>query len=121
MANTAKQKGTSYETMVVEYLKAAGFTRSYRPALTGSGDTGDINGIENAMGDDAIVQCKNQKKFNLSGWLDDTVQQAATKSENALPILVVKRPGKGVKQLGESYAVMRLEDVAVLLRLAGYK
>lgn len=121
MANTNKQRGTSFETAVVEWLKACGFTKAYRPALTGAGDTGDINGIEGVFGS-VIIQCKNQKRFDLSGWLDDTVEQAERKGkDDTLPILVVKRPGKGVKQLGETYAVMRLEDVAALLRMANYR
>ena len=62
---------------------------------------------------------KNQKKFNLSGWLDDTVEQAERLDE-AVPVLVVKRPGRGAKSLDDTYAVMRLCDLVCLLQDAGY-
>jgi hypothetical protein len=119
--NTSKARGTAFEVLVADYLKAAGFNNVYRPALAGPYDTGDINGISGVLGQ-AIIQCKNRKRFDLSGWLDKSVQQAFVKDgENGLPVLVVKRPGKGAAQLGETYAVMRLEDVAALLRAAGYR
>jgi hypothetical protein len=65
------------------------------------------------------VQCKNQRQFQLSQWLNDTVEQAS-RLGGAVPALVVKRPGKGEKALGESYVVMRLEDLTDLLIEAGY-
>jgi hypothetical protein len=58
--------------------------------------------------------------MNLSGWLNDTVEQAK-RLDDAVPVLVVKRAGKGEKALGDSYAVMRLEDLVELLRDAGYQ
>ena len=121
MANTAKARGTSFETLVVRYLRPRGFRKAYRPSTSGSYDSGDTNGI---AGPDrqAIIQCKNQRKFDLSGWLNDTVSQAQQEAVggNALPVLVVKRPGVGEKNLGDTYAILRLEDLSVLLKEAGY-
>jgi hypothetical protein len=87
--------------------------------LKGGGDTGDINGIRNKENRQVTLQCKNQKAFALSQWLNDTVDQAANLG-GAVPALVVKRPGKGEKALGDSYAVMRLSDLVELLQEAGY-
>jgi hypothetical protein len=116
----ARQKGTSFETMVREYLNEQGFPRAGRTVLKGTGDTGDINGIEHlATGRKVAVQCKNQAKFNLSGWLDDTVEQAG-RLDGAVPALVVKRPRKGKAALGDTYAVMRLSDLVELLKAAGF-
>lgn len=121
MGSKNKAKGTAFETLILKFLKAKGFHKAYRPATKGSLDTGDINGIASPRRQ-AIFQCKNQRKFNLSEWLDDTVSQAQQEEVGkiALPILVVKRPGVGEKSLGETYAILRLEDVSSLLREAGY-
>ena len=121
MGNKAKAKGTAFETLVVRYLRPRGFSKVYRPSVSGSYDSGDLNGIS-GPNRQAIVQCKNQRQFNLSGWLNDTVQQAKQDAvgNNALPIVVFKRPGIGEKNLGETYALMRLEDIASLLKEAGY-
>ena len=120
MSNPSKQKGTAFETLIRDYLHSWGFQSARRTALSGGYDTGDINGIGNAdTGQQVAVQCKNQKKFNLSGWLDDTVEQAERLDE-AVPVLVVKRPGRGAKSLDDTYAVMRLCDLVCLLQDAGY-
>lgn len=120
MGNKNKAKGTSFEVLVRDYLNANGFPHAHRTALSGSQDTGDINGISRAeTGRKVAVQCKNQKAFQLSQWLDDTVEQAE-RLNDAVPALVVKRPGKGEKALGDSYVVMRLDDLIKLLGEAGY-
>tara|TARA_B100001245_G_C22556664_1_gene278122 strand:+ start:115 stop:480 length:366 start_codon:yes stop_codon:yes gene_type:complete len=120
MSNPSKQKGTSFETLIKEYLQHGGFLSAHRTALSGGYDTGDINGIAHTETDRQVsIQCKNQKKFNLSGWLDDTVEQAERLDE-AVPVLVVKRPGRGAKSLDDTYAVMRLCDLVCLLQDAGY-
>jgi Holliday junction resolvase len=120
MSNPSKQKGTAFETLIRDYLWEHGFQAAHRTALSGGYDTGDINGLVNLdTGREVAVQCKNQKKFNLSGWLDATVGQAEMLN-NAVPLLVVKRPGKGAQSLDESYAVMRLVDAVALLEEAGY-
>ena len=121
MANKSKAKGTSFEVSVRDYLINKGFINAHRPALSGGNDTGDINGIvrKNPLRRVA-VQCKNQKAFQLSQWLNDTVEQAE-RLGGAVPVLVVKRPGKGEKALGDSYVVMRLEDLTGLLDEAGYQ
>jgi hypothetical protein len=120
VANPSKQKGTSFETMIKNYLNEHGFPDAERTPLKGGADTGDINGIKNRVtGRNAIVQCKNQRQFQLSQWLDATVSQAKNKGD-AIPALVVKRPNKGVTSLGDTYAVLRLDDLIELLIEANY-
>jgi len=120
MSNPSKRKGTAFEVLVKEYFQRGPFKAAHRVALSGINDTGDINGIINReTGREVAVQCKNQKTFKLSEWLDDTVEQAG-KLGNAVPLLVVKRPGKGAQSLDETYAVMRLCDAVALLEEAGY-
>ena len=121
MGNRAKAKGTSFETLIVKYLRSHSFRKAYRPATKGGLDTGDINGVSSDRRQ-AVFQCKNQRKYDLSGWLNDTVAQAQQEEVggNALPVLVVKRPGVGEAKIGDTYAIMRLEDMVSLLREAGY-
>lgn len=120
MGNKHKAKGTSFEVLVRDHLIENGFPNAYRTALSGSQDTGDINGLVRPDTNRKVsVQCKNQKSFQLSQWLNDTVEQAKRLGD-AVPALVVKRPGKGEKALGESYVVMRLDDLISLLKEAGY-
>jgi hypothetical protein len=120
MANPAKQKGTSFETLIKRYLNDEGFIKAERTVLKGGGDTGDINGIMNYLAERHLaIQCKNQKKFNLSGWLEDTVEQAKRLGKS-LPALIVKRAGKGEKAVGDNYVVMRLSDFVTLLKEGGY-
>jgi Holliday junction resolvase len=121
MSNKAKAKGTSYETLIKNYLISKGFPRARRAALEGGQDKGDIHGIEHQItGRQVAIQCKNQKAFQLSQWLNDTVEQAE-RLDNAVPALVVKRPGKGEKAVGESYVVMRLDDFVDLLDTANFQ
>ena len=121
MGNKHKAKGTAFEVLVRDYFISKGFIHAHRPALSGGNDTGDINGIARKETLRKVaVQCKNQKSFQLSQWLNDTVEQA-DRLGGAVPVLVVKRPGKGEKALGDSYVVMRLEDLTGLLDEAGYQ
>lgn len=120
MGNKAKAKGTAFEVLVRDYLISKGFIHAHRPALSGGNDTGDINGVVRKETLRKVAfQCKNQRQFQLSQWLNDTVEQAE-RLGGAVPALVVKRPGKGEKALGESYVVMRLQDLTELLSEAGY-
>lgn len=121
MGNRNKAKGTAFETLIVKFLRNRGFKKCYRPATKGSYDTGDINGIHSPKRQ-AVIQCKNHKKFDLSGWLDDVTVQAQQEEvgHNALPVLVVKRPGVGEASIGKTYAILTLEDLSSLLKEAGY-
>ena len=111
MGNRAKAKGTAFETLIVKYLRSRSFRKAYRPATKGGLDTGDINGIVGPSRQ-AIIQCKNQRKFDLSGWLNDAVSQAQQEEvgHNALPILVVKRPGVGVEVSLDGRAIGSVGD-----------
>jgi hypothetical protein len=116
----ARAKGTSFETLIREYLNSVGFENARRVALQGGGDTGDINGIKNGLtGQQVAIQCKNQKSFDLSGWLDATVDQAE-RLDGAVPALVIKRPRKGKSAIGDNYVVMRVDDFISLLKVGGF-
>ena len=46
--------------------------------------------------------------------------EQAKRLGDAVPVLVVKRAGKGEKALGESYAILQLDDLVQLLEDAGF-
>jgi hypothetical protein len=120
MGNRNKAKGTAFETSVLRYLRPY-FSRAYRTSTKGKYDTGDINGVSNGP-KQAIFQCKNQQTFKLSEWLNATVEQSEQEEvAPALPVLVVKRPGVGDSNIGNTYAVLRLSDLVSLLGDAGYE
>lgn len=121
MGNKHKAKGTAFETLIKDYLISKDFTHARRAVLAGENDTGDIHGVTQRITfREVCFQCKNQKKWDLSGWLEATLEQAR-RLKNALPVLIVKRPGKGAKAVGESYVVMRLDDFVELLKDADYR
>ena len=121
MGNRNKAKGTAFETLIKDYLIKENFSHARRAVLAGENDTGDIHGLTQRLSNrEVCFQCKNQKKWDLSGWLDATIEQAR-RLKNALPVLIVKRPGKGAKAVGDSYVVMRLDDFVQLLRDAEYR
>ena len=107
-----KQKGTAFETLVVRYLAEHGFPHAERRALAGTYDRGDITGTPGL-----VWECKNHKTLSFSEWLEEASVERANASAD-YGIVVAKRRGKG--DAGDQYAVMRLEDLARLLKDAGY-
>ena len=106
MSNARKQKGTSFESEVVTYLKPL-FTQVERRALSGSLDKGDIAGLP------VVIECKNHKELRLAEWVD----QAHAEAKNAgVPVGVVwhKRRGKG--NPADYYVTMTGADFVHLLQ-----
>lgn len=108
----SKQKGTAFETAVVRYLADNGFPYAERAPLAGNKDRGDITGTPGL-----VWECKNAKEIRLAEWIEETLVEADNVNAD-YGILVIKRPRRGDAR--EAYAVLRLEDMASLLRSAGY-
>lgn len=103
-----KQKGTKWETDVVNYLNENGFPNAERRALTGKNDKGDIAGLPNNW----VLECKDHKTISLSTFVDE----AMTEKENAgsaYGAAVIKRARKNVSQ---AYVVMPLEQFVVVMQ-----
>lgn len=98
--SASKQKGTKFETEVVNFLRANGFENVERRALQGTQDLGDIMGVEGWT-----IQCKNQNKLLLAEWMDQTECQRELDRENPFGLLVIRRRMKPVSQ---AYAVLPL-------------
>jgi hypothetical protein len=105
--SAAKQKGTAWETALVNFLKSKGI-EARRVAQTGMLDTGDIHGISPFIG-----QAKNYQ--NLADGLRLGVEGAEVQKVRAgepYGVALVKRARKPVSK---GYAVMTVETFADLL------
>ena len=71
MANANKAKGTRWESAVRDFLKEERcLDHARRIAQTGTLDIGDIHM------EPFVIQAKNQKSFDLAGWVADAEVQA---------------------------------------------
>lgn len=103
-----KAKGTSFETLVVRYLRDNGFPHAERRALTGVNDMGDITGTG-----PLVWECKNHAAIKLSEWMRETEQERQN-ADADYGILVVKR--RGSNKPGEQYVVLTLDAIIKLLK-----
>ena len=112
----ATQKGTSFETAVAHFLAdRLGSTFIERKAKSGAADQGDIAGVRLPDGSKVAVECKNRNKFELSQWMIEARCEAHNYGAE-IGVVVVKRPGKGLAQMGDQFVIMGLEEFARLLK-----
>lgn len=106
-----REKGTRFETDVVNYLRAQlGDNRIERRALHGSKDMGDIHGLF-AHGCEGIIECKAHKSVTWS-LVGKWQRQTLDERENAdadWAALVVKNFNHSV---GEAFCWVTLRDLA---------
>lgn len=107
-----RQKGTSFETAVVNWLKTNGFPYAERRALHGTNDKGDITGTG-----PLVWECKNHKSLSLSEWIIETEEERQN-ADADYGILVAKRRGYG--DPADQYAILPLTRLVALLKAAGY-
>lgn len=114
MTAAAKRAGAKFETDVLSYLRERGLD-SERLAKAGSLDEGDLV-IRDGDGATIVAELKCRRDRNtalsLGAWLAEASTEAehyaaARNSSVPLPILIVKRPGKSIK---DSFVILRLED-----------
>lgn len=100
MVNRSKQKGTAWESRVVAFMRDHGFPYAERRALSGALDKGDVNvpGV--------VIECKNQKTFDLAGWVDEMVKE---KANAGVPLGVVVFPRRS-HPTGRAFVLMELEQ-----------
>lgn len=92
----------------MNWLRSHGWPEARR-YLAGDGlQPGDVDGIPGVT-----LEIKDQQAHDLSGWLRQTEAEA----RGNLPVLVVK--ARGQADPGRWYAVLRLEDLASVLRDEG--
>ena len=106
MANKMRQRGTAFETAVVNFInEKIPRVMAHRLPLSGAVDKGDLK-VMTSGGKTYTVQCKAAKAFDLAGWLADTeAQWKAAGTDDA--VLIVKAPGKAI---GRAYVIRALEN-----------
>jgi hypothetical protein len=102
----ARQKGTSFETAVVNVLKEEGFTNAER--FLNDTSLGDIRNLP------VVAECKNHKSLALSEWTKQA-EVSGTKA-GKLWAVIHHRPRKSTRQ---AYVTMSLEQWIVLMRAYG--
>jgi hypothetical protein len=110
--NASKQKGTRWESAIVDYLLQCGVPGAERRALSGSEDRGDIAGIARV-----VIEAKNARTMLLASWVDEV--ETERKNANAeIGVIWHHRRGKGSP--GDGYVTMTGDTFMRLLMIAGY-
>lgn len=104
--NTARRRGTAWETAVVAYLNEHGYPHAERRALRGTDDRGDIAGIPGV-----VLECKAVREISLAAIIDETAAEGRNAGAR-IAAAIVKRRQKGV---GDAYVVMTLDGFLELL------
>ena len=105
-----KAAGTWAETQVATYL-ARWWPLVERRRLSGQYDRGDITGIA-----DTVVEVKNEKKINLSGYLAELDTEMLNDDAGRGAVIIRKR---GTTDVGQWYAVMNVDQLVALWRIEG--
>jgi len=108
-----KDKGTSFETDTVKFLRARlKDDRIERRALHGDKDMGDVFNIF-AHGNEGIAECKNYdkwSKYDLDKWKAETVTQRGNAGAD-FALLIVHEKGCGEKRFGQNSCYMQIRDM----------
>ena len=104
--SAAREKGTKWETRVVNYLKENGFPFAERRSGNGAQDRGDINipGV--------VLECKNQKAMNLGAWIDEMVKEKANAGVTTGAVIFPRRS----HETKRSYVLLELADYVELIK-----
>lgn len=110
--SASKRKGTSWESAIVDYLRASGVPHAERRALNGAKDRGDIAGLPGV-----VVEAKSAAQVQLAAWLEEA---KAERDNDGAEVGVVwfKRRGKGSP--ADGYVLMDGATLVDLLKAAGY-
>lgn len=110
MVNPSRIKGTAFESAVVDYLHTQGAPHAERRALNGRGDRGDIAGTP-----DMVWECKATKAIDLAGFIAELHTEMANDGARHGAVIIKRRQ----HPVRRAYAVMQLDQLCDLLRLAG--
>lgn len=106
-----RQKGSTFERMIADYLKINGFPFADRRVKSGAKDKGDVGGV--GIHDQRLVlECKNTSKINLGTWAKEAEVERI--NDKALAgVIVHKRHGKGKAE--DQWVTLTLADFAAIL------
>lgn len=106
-----RAKGSSFERLVADYLKAHGFPFTDRRVKNGAKDKGDIGGVGTTAGR-LVFECKNTSKISLGTWAAEAETERVN-DEALAGVIVHKRHGKG--QAKDQWVTMTLADLTAIL------
>ena len=110
----AKEKGTSLETMLVDWLNERFETDEFhRLPLKGSKDEGDVGWLK-VHGKKIVLEAKNHKRITPAEFIDEAERERGNADALAKAV-VIKRRGVGRKRFGETYVLMELRDLAAII------
>lgn len=101
-------KGTAWTVAVCAALTGGGFT-ALRLPMGGRNDDGDVEIVGRSM----IIECKNDRSYQWSVWLD---QAHATAIKHGKPVAVVWAHRKGKGDPLDGYVIMSGASFVGLLR-----
>lgn len=110
--NRNKQRGTAWESAIVQFLRDNGVPHAERRALCGNKDRGDVAGIPGVC-----LEAKAAKELRLAAWVDEAEAERANDGAD-IGVVWVKRKGKTCP--GSGYAVLSGAQLVRLLQAAGY-
>lgn len=106
-----RQKGSTFERLIADYLAANGFPFADRRVKTGAKDRGDIGGVH-INGERLVLECKNTSKINLGTWAAEAEVERV--NDTALAGAVVhKRHGKG--KAADQWVTLTLADFTAII------
>lgn len=117
MTNRSKQKGTSFESLIRDYLKEEWSDIIERMPLSGNEDRGDISNFRVGSKGQHLIACelKNRAQLSLAQWVKEAQEEA--KNYGAVAgVTVFKRKGKGAA--ADQYVVVTLSDLLTILHAA---
>lgn len=111
--NAAKQKGTRFETSIVNWLRdRLGDDRIERRSLVGAKDRGDVAGVRTIRGARVVIECKAQARHSLAEWLEEARREAGN-DDAPVGVVIFKR--RGTTHPAQQYVLMDTETLARLL------
>lgn len=107
-----RAKGSSFERMVADFLKAKGFPYADRRVKNGSKDRGDIGGVH-VHGQSVVIEAKNYGgRLQPGPWLKEAQVEAGN---DGSPIGVVVAKRRGTAKPEDQFVLMELRDFVFLL------
>lgn len=111
--SASKRAGTAWETLVVSFLRSAGWPHAERRALNGAKDRGDIAGVPLV-----VIECKAAKTMELGPWLQETHLE---RDHDGADIGVTWIKRRGFRSPAHGYVLMDGTTFIQLLKKAGYQ
>jgi hypothetical protein len=109
-----KEKGTTLETMLVDWLNEQFDTDEFhRLPLKGAKDEGDVGWLM-AHGRKVVLEAKNHKRITPSEFIEEAERERGNADALAKAV-VIKRRGVGRKRFGETYVLMELRDLYAII------